>query len=69
MTYGNISASYCVEKCGDGKRFELECDDGNNKDGDGCSANCRIEQGWSCSGGSSTSASLCMLGNPDRTYL
>jgi cysteine-rich repeat protein len=28
--------------CGDGKRFILQCDDGNNEDGDGCSRDCKI---------------------------
>jgi cysteine-rich repeat protein len=26
----------------------FECDDGNIKDGDGCSGNCTIESGFSC---------------------
>ncbi|MDD9967057.1 MAG: DUF4215 domain-containing protein [Myxococcales bacterium] len=26
-----------------------ECDDGNTDDGDGCSASCEVEDGWSCS--------------------
>lgn len=69
ITYGGVTASYCVEKCGDGKRFELDCDDGNNKNGDGCSADCKIETGWTCTGGSSTKASACILGTPERTYL
>jgi len=36
--------------CGDGIRQEgaEECDDGNNEDGDGCSAYCGIEQQFSC---------------------
>ena len=25
-----------------------ECDDGNNNDGDGCSAHCKIEDGFEC---------------------
>lgn len=45
-----------------------ECDDGNNVSGrllvyhyigDGCSDVCRIETGWTCSGGNETSASTC----------
>lgn len=32
----------CVEFCGDGKKFVLECDDGNNVDGDGCSLDCKV---------------------------
>ena len=26
------------------------CDDGNRVDGDGCSASCRIETDWACTG-------------------
>lgn len=38
--------------CGDGDRAAMleDCDDGNEVDGDGCSADCFIEQGWSCTG-------------------
>ncbi|MBN2804574.1 MAG: DUF4215 domain-containing protein [Deltaproteobacteria bacterium] len=36
--------------CGDGKLADdEECDDGNTKSGDGCSANCLfVAEGWSC---------------------
>lgn len=40
MSYGGLTYSYCVETCGDGKRFELDCDDGNRIDGDGCNRDC-----------------------------
>lgn len=41
----------CTEKCGDGKYLGYnECDDGNNLDGDGCSAFCLVEYGFNCSG-------------------
>jgi cysteine-rich repeat protein len=37
--------------CGDGSIDKSEvCDDGNNVDGDGCSATCEFEMGWDCSG-------------------
>ena len=38
--------------CGDGAKDDIveECDDGNSIDGDGCSAACKIETGWACSG-------------------
>lgn len=49
----------CIETCGDGKRFTLPCDDGNNNNGDGCSADCKIEVGWICSGGSPNSKDIC----------
>jgi len=41
----------------------LECDDGNNIDGDGCSSKCEIEKGYVCSGGSQTKKDICI----DRT--
>ena len=32
---------YCTEICGDGANLgQYECDDFNNKDGDGCSSTC-----------------------------
>lgn len=35
--------------CGDGHLDAgEECDDGDNRDGDGCSAGCREELGWDC---------------------
>lgn len=43
MNFGNQMIS---SFCGDGiLDEEEECDDGNNVDGDGCSADCRIEKG------------------------
>lgn len=54
-------AGECKSKCGDGRLFDFdtpadvdnlpdeECDDGNLRDGDGCSSTCRIEAGYSCS--------------------
>jgi len=39
----------CDAVCGDGLRYtDEECDDGNTLDGDGCSATCQIESGFSC---------------------
>lgn len=36
-------------RCGDGSLDRNEdCDDGDDKDGDGCSADCEVEPGWSC---------------------
>lgn len=47
--------------CGDGfRRHSLEvCDDGNTEDGDGCSADCQVETGWHCHGGSWNSKDTC----------
>jgi fibro-slime domain-containing protein len=55
----------CVstEKCGDKKISTNEtCDDGQAKpkDGDGCSATCQLEQGWSCpTAGAPCQAAAC----------
>lgn len=48
-----------MEICGDGRLYTLECDDGNNVDGDGCSKDCRIEKGYTCVNGSWGNKSLC----------
>jgi cysteine-rich repeat protein len=54
------SSGLCIENCGDGKNFGLnECDDGNTVDGDGCSSTCDIEEGWICSGGTSSTNDIC----------
>jgi len=38
-----------IEICGDGESLGLvECDDGNNMDGDGCNSKCLIEPGFKC---------------------
>ena len=66
--YGQ-KASYCSEKCGDGKRFELDCDDGNTKSGDGCSKDCLVEKGYECQGGSSIKASQCVPFKPSRSFI
>ena len=43
----------CTEICGDGLDFgTYECDDGNNRNGDGCSSKCKIEKDYGCEGGS-----------------
>lgn len=51
----------CIELCGDGKRFVLECDDGNTNDGDGCSMDCKIEPGYICRGGSPNTDDSCVI--------
>ena len=50
------------EKCGKGFRIseKIPCDDGNLIDGDGCSSDCQVEEGFQCSGGSPQSPDLCM---------
>lgn len=55
----DAKSGLCLEVCGDGKRYTLECDDGNNVDGDGCSKDCRVEVGFSCYGGSPSTRDSC----------
>jgi cysteine-rich repeat protein len=38
---------------------ENYCDDGNNKDGDGCSSTCQVEIGYHCLGGSKSCPDTC----------
>lgn len=50
----------CTEICGKGKNLgTYECDDGNLIDGDGCSATCTIETGYTCMGGGFYTADFC----------
>jgi cysteine-rich repeat protein len=49
-----------VEICGDGIITASEqCDDGNVAGGDGCSASCLVEPGWSCVGQPSVCSPIC----------
>lgn len=46
--------------CGDGTLEGSEaCDDGNTAGGDGCSATCAVETGWTCAGSPSECATTC----------
>ena len=46
--------------CGDGIiTGDQECDDGNIRNGDGCSSECQIEEGWECSGEPSVCNPIC----------
>ena len=58
--YALDSYGQCTEICGDGLLIYYQCDDGNNKNGDGCSANCIIEEGWNCTLNASKT-SVCRL--------
>ncbi|KRX04787.1 WW domain [Pseudocohnilembus persalinus] len=52
----------CREICGDGVTVSdtYECDDGNNLNGDGCSSDCQVEEGyWICEGGDMYTPSTC----------
>ncbi|GMI45642.1 hypothetical protein TrCOL_g13795 [Triparma columacea] len=53
LTIDCVSDAQCqLSKCGDGIQTGVEqCDDGNTKSGDGCSATCGIELYHSCTGG------------------
>lgn len=60
--FGPESASIFVANpvCGDSEIDPAEgCDDGNNGAGDGCSATCQIETGWTCAGQPSVCAPIC----------
>ena len=50
----------CVYLCGNSKRDSTEeCDDGNATSGDGWSATWDVENGYVCTGGSSTTVDTC----------
>lgn len=52
----------CEAVCGDGQRVGFEqCDDGNELNGDGCSAVCEVETGYACTphGGAPDACALC----------
>lgn len=54
----------CVTVCGDGIVAGAEtCDDENGVDGDGCTANCTIEEGYACEG----SPSVCTITDAPST--
>ena len=36
-----------------------QCDDGNSKNGDGCSSTCHVEKGWKCGGSPSSCHKSC----------
>ena len=56
-----LTLSSCAKStCGDGQRSSLEeCDDGNDKDEDGCSNNCKIEPDFECTELSYNTTSYC----------
>ena len=53
------STPNCTEKCGDGVKFVVECDDGNTVGGDGCSAGCVVETNYTCAEKTKSSPSVC----------
>ena len=59
-----LYSQQCTNVCGDGIVSGPEqCDDGNNKDGDGCSADCRKEGEDVCGDGIVTAGEECDDGN------
>ena len=60
----SVSNGQCTERCGKGFRVYFPCDDGNTISGDGCSSNCSIEAGWTCSGGSPNTPDRCTYLTP-----
>eukprot|EP00357_Protocruzia_adherens_P026494 CAMPEP_0114983588 /NCGR_PEP_ID=MMETSP0216-20121206/6784_1 /TAXON_ID=223996 /ORGANISM="Protocruzia adherens, Strain Boccale" /LENGTH=683 /DNA_ID=CAMNT_0002345589 /DNA_START=388 /DNA_END=2437 /DNA_ORIENTATION=- len=51
----------CAEICGDGLHMgSLPCDDGNLRNGDGCSSDCEEEEGFTCEIGTVESPSICI---------
>lgn len=67
--WGGLWGRDCYKKtCGDGDfdaRIE-KCEDGDRKDGDGCSKTCTVEKGWTCSDGTDCFENTC--GNGKRDY-
>ena len=51
----------CKELCGDGVQLEVDCDDGNIRNNDGCSDQCLIESGFVCDSVATDSPSVCRL--------
>ncbi len=63
-----LDPSGCVrESCGNGSIEGMEeCDDGNTDNGDGCSAACTVEPGWSCPSAGMACVQLCGNGSIDE---
>ncbi len=59
-SYGIAVSGCSVGSCGNGAVCSgEECDDGNGAGGDGCSSQCEIEPGWTCSGQPSSCTAVC----------
>jgi cysteine-rich repeat protein len=48
-----------VEICGDGKLYELGCDDGNLENGDGCDYTCKVEANFTCFNNKTDEPTIC----------
>lgn len=59
-THTGTAADTCAEPCGDGIDHHVhKCDDGNLFSTDGCTFDCKIENGFICGGGSPDRADIC----------
>jgi fibro-slime domain-containing protein len=59
---GNTQA--CSEICGDGYLSAgEECDDGNQRDGDGCAHDCKVESGFGCKVATVQDTQTCQAGS------
>lgn len=70
LTYSEAVNAVCQEKCGDSRTMgQLECDDGNIANGDGCSNQCQIEHGWTCTVSTPQGKSICVDNTPPKATL
>jgi cysteine-rich repeat protein len=61
-TTEDVVVSIHCERCADGKHVgDEQCDDGNVISGDGCDAECSIEDGFDCFNGTEKSPDICQL--------
>jgi cysteine-rich repeat protein len=59
-TFRDTVSGECLPRCGDGAlAASEECEDGNSDSGDGCTADCRVETGWSCDGTDAYGQTVC----------
>jgi cysteine-rich repeat protein len=68
----HTTASVCTEIWGDGIviiNTPTNWDDNNLVNGDGCSDQCIVEEGWECTGGSPTNPDYCHVVWGDGIYL
>jgi cysteine-rich repeat protein len=57
---GSTCSKIVTQVCGNGALESPEvCDDGNTSGGDGCSSQCKIDPGWSCTYDTSLRRSVC----------
>jgi len=60
LAAGEVEPNAECTACGSGALDAFKaCDDGATRAGDGCSARCELEAGWSCTGEPSTCAASC----------